>query len=103
MYNFIETQINELLKLALINDRGEFDAGKMSAFIGPQSIPLIIAVLTSLVYLMILSVVGIYLWNHGIHAMAPNVISSFGNQLVSQNPNQFIQLFTTLLAMVMFF
>ncbi len=104
IYNFIQSQVNELLKTALINDDGEFDAGKAGSWLGPGMIPLLIAVMTSLVYILVLSVVGIYLWNNGLHVMAPDVLKPFGSGVVyKQNANQFALLFITLLAMVMFF
>jgi hypothetical protein len=102
IYNFIESQVNTILRLALTNDEGQIDFSG-SRFISVGNVQLVISILAALVYLLILAMAGIYLWNQGIHAMAPSVLLSFGGRSFPQLQNQYQQLFITLLAMVMFF
>ncbi len=102
IYNFIEAQINDILRLAVTNDQGDID-WSLNRWLSPSNVKLVIALISSLCYLLILSMAGIYLWNHGIHAMAPGIVRPFGNGSYQQFQNQYQQLFITLFAMVMFF
>jgi hypothetical protein len=103
IYSFLESQVNALLKMVLINSNGEFDAGVASAWLQPGNVQLLITFVTGIAYLVVLSVVGVYLWNNGLHVMAPVVIKPFGSGVYTQNPNRFAQLFVTLLALSVFF
>ena len=84
-------------------EEGQVDWDFWSQYIAPKYIRIIVNLLASIIYLMLFSMLGLYLWNQGIHVMAPNVVKSFGSKQYKQHKNEYFQLFVTLLAIMMFF
>ncbi len=104
LYNFLQTQINTLLQMTVVDANGNVDFSKLPGeIVGPGNFALAISVLTALLYLGVVAVAGMYLWNHGLAAMAPNVLKPFGPGVYDQSPNPFFQMFLTLLALTVFF
>jgi len=102
-YNLIEGQVNNLLRMVMEDDQGQVDWAFWDKYIKPKNVRFIIGLLASLIYLLLLSTLGIYLWNQGIHVMAPGLVQSFGYQQIQQDPNQYYQLLISMFAFMMFF
>jgi hypothetical protein len=104
LYNFLQTQINALLQMTIVDQNGNLDFSKLPGeLVGPGNFTLVISILTTLLYLGVVAVAGMYLWNHGLSAMAPSVLKPFGMGTYTQSPNPFFQMFITLLALTVFF
>ena len=103
IYNIIEGQVNNILRMTMEGDEGQVDWNFWGQYIAPKNIRIMVNILASIVYLMLFSMLGIYVWNQGIHVMAPNVVKSFGSKQYKQDKNEYFQLFVTLLAIMMFF
>lgn len=103
IYSIIEGQINNILRIVMEGDEGQVDWDFWSQYIAPKYIRVLVNLLASIIYLMIFSVLGIYLWNQGLHVMAPSVLKPFGNKSYKQDKNEFFQLFVTLLALMLYF
>ena len=103
LYSIIEGQVNNILRIIMEGEQGQVDWDFWSQYITPKYLRVSISLFASIVYLTILSMVGIYLWNQGIATMAPGIVKPFGNKAVSQDKNQYFQLFITLFASILFF
>lgn len=80
IYNIIEGQVNNILRITMEGEDGQVEWDFWSQYIDPKYIRVIVSLIASIIYLMLFSMLGIYLWNQGIHVMAPNVVKAFGNQ-----------------------
>ena len=76
IYNIIEGQVNNILRMAMEGEEGQVDWDFWSQYIAPKYIRIIVNLLASIIYLMLFSMLGLYLWNQGIHVMAPNVVKA---------------------------
>ncbi len=102
MFNFIESAVNQLLQATLVDEQGNIDWSKWYP-IGPNTVQFAIQGIAAVVYLILVSLVGMYLYNQGIHPLAPAVFQPIGSGNYAQLSNPFAQLFLSLLAFVTFF
>lgn len=103
-YKIIENQVNIILRFVLSeDDKGELQYGSWVS--GPRWVQLFVQVLTLLLFLTIVSIFGVYLWNNGISAVFPNVVQPLGvpPSEIKQRDNPYLQLIITLFALMMFF
>lgn len=103
LYNIIEGQVNNLLQLIMTDESGNVDWGFWNQYIKPTSIRLLINVIASILYLMLLMLLGLYLYNQGLHVLAPSVLQPIGyGKVYQQDPNPYYQLLVSLFALMMF-
>lgn len=104
LYSIIENQINIILRMFFSNDQGQIQQDMLEQYIKPKSLRLVINVLAAFVYLVLLLIAGTYLYNQGLHVMAPSVLAPLGRgKVYQQTNNQYLQLLISLLALMMFF
>lgn len=103
LFTIIQNQIEAVLRVVMEGDDGQVDWSYWGQFMPPKYLRVIIAFIAGLLYLLVMSVVGMYLWNQGLSVMAPSVIRPFGSSVYSQSQNPFFQLFITLFALISFF
>jgi hypothetical protein len=99
LYNLIEDQVSIITRMIMENDYGDVEYG---GFIrSPKWVKPIINLVSVLIYLGILFVGGLFLWNRGLSAVIP-AISPIGESRPKQLRNRFTQLLLTLIALMMF-
>jgi hypothetical protein len=100
LFNFISDQINQLMLLLLVNESGDLDVSKVAG--GWFTYNTIISAVSIFVYLTVVAVFGIWLWNQGLSTVF-SIVKPIGPGSFSPRKNMFQQLFITLFALVMFF
>lgn len=105
LYNFIESQVNNMLQSLMTDESGRI---QFNAIIStPASIRPWIAALTTVLFVMVMFIFGIFIWNKGLATVFPGVVApiegaSMGqmNQYGQMN-NKYVQLLLTLVALNM--
>lgn len=101
IYSLIETQINNILRVVLVDDyTGEIKYGSMIP--GPKWVAPVVSVLTSMVFLLIVLTFGVFLWNKGLHPVFPNIVAPIDGNNPIQSSSPGVQLVLTLFALMLF-
>lgn len=58
---------------------------------------------TTVIYVGVLLVFGVYLWNHGLQPLFPGLVAKINNSDPNQMANEYGQLLLTLIALMMLF
>lgn len=70
---------------------------------GSPSVRLTIQLVTVIVFIMLIVMVGLYLWNRGLHPVFPSIIAPIDGTSLNQFKDPYRQLIVTVLAIMMFF
>jgi hypothetical protein len=100
LYNLIENQVNIVLRILMEdNETGQIQYGAWIS--GPKWVKPIIALITTIVFLVILLIFGLFLWNNGLHRVMPNVFAEINDN--NSYENKYTQIVITLLALMLIF
>jgi hypothetical protein len=71
---------------------------------GPKQIKAFITFLSGIIFLILVAIFGLFLWNQGLQPAFPGLVAPIGRlQPLPQSPNPFFQLAITLLALIFIF
>lgn len=101
LYSLIEDQINNLFRFQMEDENGSVQYNKYIQ--GPKMLRPVISFVAAMIFLLIILTFGIYLWNHGLSPVMPNIFMKIDSMNPSQFSNSYIQLFITLLGLSMVF
>ena len=99
LYGIIEDQVNNILRF-FMEDPFSGNVAYNALIPGPAYIKPVIQGIAILLYLVILLVAGLFLWNQGLHVAFPNVVAAFGDQPIRVY-NSYVQLIISLVAIMM--
>lgn len=102
IYTLIEDQVSNIVRIILEDeDTGEL---KFGSFIkGPKWVKPAISIITAFVFLFIALFFGLYLWNYGLAPVFPSLVAKIDPvSRPDQAGNPYVQLFLTLIALMMF-
>jgi hypothetical protein len=100
LYNFIESQVNNMLQSLMTDESGRIQFNSIIST--PAAIRPWIATLTTILFVMIMFIFGIFIWNQGLATVFPGVVARIeGNGANGQVNNKYIQLLITLVALNM--
>lgn len=101
IYKLIEEQVNMILRFVLEDDRtGQIKYGQWIK--GPKEVKPFIHFISLIVFLVLTLTFGLTLWNQGLHPAFPGVVAKIDPSNPLQNPNPYVQLVLSLLAVIMF-
>jgi hypothetical protein len=96
LYNLIEQQAINVMKLIINQQTDQENVQWYLQYGGP-----IVSAIATLVFLLVIFVFGLFLWNQGLHAVMPNVVAQIGGGMYNQYNNPYTQLIVTLIALMM--
>ena len=100
LYNLIESNLNALLNAIYRNQYDQYD---FSGIIGNiQALQVLLNVLTLVVYIILVFVFGLYLWNQGLSTTL-SFVQPIGMGRYQQYGNKYAQLLVTLFALLLIF
>jgi hypothetical protein len=101
IYALIEEQVNNILRMILEDD--ETGQIKWNGIIsGPTRIRPFITFVSFFVFLALILTVGVFFWNKGLQPVFPGIVAKIDSNNPAQAPSEYVQLVTTLFAIMMF-
>jgi len=103
LYNLIEEQILNLVSaMSVVNNDDQVLFFGLNLKVQRPFVNMIIKIIAASIYLGLALYFGVQLWNQGLAAVMPTVVASIGNNgmPVAQLPNEYMQLLTTLFALM---
>lgn len=101
LYNLIEGQVNTFLRFFMETDEGQIRYTDLLS--GPKQIRAFITLASAILFGIVTSLFGLYLWNQGLHPVFPSLIAPIGGKAFPQSENPFYQLIVTLVAIAFVF
>ena len=101
IYKLIEEQVNILLRF-LLEDEKTGQVHYPAWLPGGKYIKPVVQLLTILVFLAVVLIFGVYLWNYGLQPAFPGIVARLDPMNPSQASNAYTQLVLTLIALMMF-
>lgn len=103
LYNLIEDQIlNLVAAVSVVNPNDEVIFLGFNIKAQRPLVNFVIKLISALIYLGLALYFGVMLWNQGLAAVMPNIVSAIGapGVVVPQLPNEYTQLVVTLFALM---